>query len=94
MPGINSPWTKVCGTDQSVNKPICMTTQDFTAENGMPLASAGIRELQDDPNKKFIISVPVGMLIQPGTRVVLDNQPPLNLKYEICFRTAASPAWT
>ncbi|OYX82603.1 MAG: hypothetical protein B7Y75_06185, partial [Azorhizobium sp. 35-67-5] len=37
------------------------------------------------PNKKFIVSVPVGMLLQPGTRVVIDQQPPLSLKYEICF---------
>ena len=85
VPGINTPWTKVCGTEQSVNKQICMTSQDFTAETGQPLASAAIRELQDDPTKKFIVSVPIGMLVQPGTRVVIDQQPPLALKYEICF---------
>ena len=85
VPGINTPWTKVCGTEQSVNKQICMTSQDFTAETGQPLASAAIRELQDDPNKKFIVSVPIGMLVQPGTRVVIDQQPPIALKYEICF---------
>lgn len=85
VPGISTPWTKVCGNDQAAGKQICMTTQDFTAETGQPLASAGIREVKDDPNKKFIVSVPVGMLIQPGTRVILDQQPPLALKYEICF---------
>ncbi len=85
VPGINTPWTKVCGTDPASNKEICMTTQDFTAETGQPLASAAIREVKDDPNKKFIVSVPVGMLLQPGTRVVIDQQPPLSLKYEICF---------
>lgn len=85
VPGINTPWTKVCGTEQSVNKQICMTSQDFTAETGQPLASAAIRELQDDPTKKFIVSVPIGMLVQPGTRVVIDQQPPIALKYEICF---------
>lgn len=85
VPGINTPWTKVCGSDPASNKEICMTTQDFTAETGQPLASAAIREVKDDPNKKFIVSVPVGMLLQPGTRVVIDQQPPLALKYEICF---------
>ncbi|WP_029005821.1 invasion associated locus B family protein [Azorhizobium doebereinerae] len=85
VPGINTPWTKVCGTDQGTKKEICMTTQDFTAETGQPLASAAIREVKDDPNKKFIVSVPVGMLLQPGTRVIIDQQPPLSLKYEICF---------
>jgi invasion protein IalB len=85
VPGINTPWTKVCGTDQAANKQICMTTQDFTAETGQPLASAAIREMQDDPVKKFIVSVPIGMLIQPGTRVVIDKEAPLSLKYEICF---------
>ncbi|GGF73313.1 hypothetical protein GCM10007301_36390 [Azorhizobium oxalatiphilum] len=85
VPGINTPWTKVCGTDQASKKEICMTTQDFTAETGQPLASAAIREMKDDPNKKFIVSVPVGMLLQPGTRVVIDKEQPMSLKYEICF---------
>lgn len=85
VPGINTPWTKVCGTDQASKKEICMTTQDFTAETGQPLASAAIRETKDDPAKKFIVSVPVGMLLQPGTRVVIDKEQPLSLKYEICF---------
>lgn len=85
VPGISTPWTKVCGDDQQVNKQICMTTIDFTAETGQPLASAGIREVKDDPTKKFIVSVPIGMLVQPGTRVILDQQAPLALKYEICF---------
>ncbi|MBA4790167.1 MAG: invasion associated locus B family protein [Rhizobiales bacterium] len=85
VPGISTPWTKVCGNDQAAGKQICMTTQDFTAETGQPLASAGIREVKDDPTKKFIVSVPIGMLVQPGTRVILDQQPPLALKYEICF---------
>lgn len=85
VPGINTPWTKVCGSDQATKKEICMTTQDFTAETGQPLASAAIRETKDDPAKKFIVSVPVGMLLQPGTRVVIDKEQPLSLKYEICF---------
>ncbi len=85
VPGVNTPWTKVCGNDPGSGKQICMTTQDFTAETGQPLASAGIREMKDDPNKKFIVSVPIGMLVQPGARVILDQQPPLALKYEICF---------
>ncbi|MFG1464853.1 invasion associated locus B family protein [Xanthobacter sp. DSM 24535] len=85
VPGINTPWTKVCGNDQQANKTICMTTQDFTAETGQPLASAAIREVQGDPALKFIVSVPIGMMVQPGTRVIIDQQPPLALKYEICF---------
>lgn len=85
VPGINSPWTKVCGTDTSVNKQICMISLDFTAETGQPLASVAIREMQDDPVKKFIVSVPIGMLIQPGTRAIIDQQPPISMKYEICF---------
>ncbi len=85
VPGINSAWTKVCGKDPQAAKEICMITQDFTAETGQPLASAAIREVKDEPTKKFIVSVPVGMLLQPGTRVIIDQQPPLALKYEICF---------
>ena len=87
-PAIATPWTKMCNQDPQVKKDVCLITQEIRAETGQFLASVAIREVQDDPKKTFIIAVPVGMMIQPGLRVVVDQQPPLNAKYALCFPNA------
>jgi invasion protein IalB len=83
-----TPWTKICGKDQEANKEICLTTQEARADTGQLLASALVREVQDDPKKQFIVSVPVGMLLRPGMRVVLDQNAPQPIAYSVCFPNA------
>ncbi|NJL08708.1 MAG: invasion associated locus B family protein [Methylacidiphilales bacterium] len=87
-PAISTPWTKLCNTDPQANKEVCLVTQEIRAETGQFLASVAIREVQGDPKKTFIIAVPVGMVIQPGLRVVIDQQPPTTAKYAVCFPNA------
>jgi invasion protein IalB len=83
-----TPWTKICGKDQEANKEICLTTQEARADTGQLLASALVREVQDDPKKQFIVSVPVGMLLRPGMRVVVDQAAPQPIAYSVCFPNA------
>jgi len=83
-----TPWTKICGKDQEANKEICLTTQEARADTGQLLASALVREVQDDPKKQFIVSVPVGMLLRPGMRVVVDQSAPQPVAYSVCFPNA------
>jgi invasion protein IalB len=83
-----TPWTKICGKDQEANKEICLTTQEARADTGQLLASALVREVQDDPKKQFIVSVPVGMLLRPGMRVVVDQNAPQPIAYSVCFPNA------
>src|ERR1700674_3593812 len=83
-----TPWTKICGKDQEANKEICLTTQEARADAGQLLASALVREVQDDPKKQFIVSVPVGMLLRPGMRVVVDQNAPQPIAYSVCFPNA------
>jgi invasion protein IalB len=83
-----TPWTKICGKDQEANKEICLTTQEARADTGQLLASALVREVQDDPKKQFIVSVPVGMLLRPGMRVVVDQAGPQPIAYSVCFPNA------
>lgn len=83
-----TPWTKICGKDQEANKEICLTTQEARADTGQLLASALVREVQDDPKKQFIVSVPVGMLLRPGLRIVVDQAPPQPMAYSVCFPNA------
>lgn len=86
---IPSPWTKICNKDPSAgNKEICLTAQDIRAETGQFLASVAVREVEGDPKKQFIIAVPPGMQLQPGMRVVIDQNQPMPARYSICFPNA------
>ncbi len=94
MAAVQTPWVKICDkvpTDDKnppTTKQLCMTLQETRAENGQFLASAQLRELEGDAKKQLIIAVPVGMLIQPGIRVVLDSGQPQNMRYELCLPNA------
>jgi invasion protein IalB len=83
-----TPWTKICGKDKEANKEICLTTQEARADTGQLLASALVREVQDDPKKQFIVSVPVGMLLRPGLRIIVDQNAPQPVAYSVCFPNA------
>jgi invasion protein IalB len=85
---IPTPWTKICSKDPQVNKEVCLVTQEIRAETGQFLASVAVREVQDDPKKQFIIAVPPGMLLQPGMRVIIDQNQPQAARYAICFPNA------
>jgi invasion protein IalB len=85
---IPTPWTKVCSKDPQANKEICLISQDLHADTGQFLASIAVREVQGEPKKQFIVAIPPGMQLQPGLRVVLDQQTPLPAKYSICFPNA------
>ncbi len=86
---IPSPWTKICNKDPNAgNKEICLTAQDIRAETGQFLASVAVREVEGDPKKQFIVAVPPGMQLQPGMRVVIDQNQPMPARYTICFPNA------
>jgi invasion protein IalB len=86
---IPSPWTKICNKDpQAGNKEICLTAQDIRAETGQFLASVAVREVEGDPKKQFIVAVPPGMQLQPGMRIVIDQNQPMPARYTICFPNA------
>ncbi|MFN4168915.1 MAG: invasion associated locus B family protein [Pannonibacter phragmitetus] len=83
-----SPWVKVCNTDPSVNKEICLVTQELRTATGQFLSSVAIREISGEARKTLLIAVPTGMLIQPGMRVQIDAGKQTEAKYGICFPNA------
>jgi invasion protein IalB len=80
-----SPWVKMCNTDPESNQQFCMTTQELRAENGLFIASVQIRTLGDKIS--LITAVPVGMLIEPGIRIQVDDGAQREVKYDVCFPT-------
>jgi invasion protein IalB len=86
QPKLNfSPWTKVCPKGSEANaKQVCLTGRDGTVETGMPVVAAVLIEPEGQPKKVLRVTLPLGMALQPGTRVVIDQGQPMNAPYVIC----------
>ena len=80
-----SPWMKVCGKGPDTNnKQVCVITKDGRLENGMPVAIVQLFEPEGEA-KVLRVTVPLGMQLQHGTRIVLDQDQPMQSPYKICF---------
>lgn len=80
-----SPWMKVCGKGPDTNnKQVCVVTKDGRLENGMPVAIVQLFEPEGEP-KVLRVTVPLGMQLQHGTRVLIDQNQPMQAPYKICF---------
>src|SRR5262249_13610968 len=80
-----SPWTKVCPKGQEANaKRVCLTGKDGAIETGQPVVAAVLIEPDGEPKKILRITLPLGMALAPGTRVVIDQGQPMNAPYVIC----------
>jgi len=81
-----SPWMKVCGKGNDANAPeVCTTAKDGRLENGMPVAVVQLVEPKGDTRKLLRVIVPLGMQLHPGTRVIIDQNQPMQAPYSICF---------
>lgn len=76
-------WTKICQTNDQTKKETCVVTQNLHAETGQMLAAVTVIE-EKGSQRLFRIAVPLGMMIEPGLRVVVDQNQPLEAKYVIC----------
>ncbi len=84
---IFSPWTKFCLKGQEANaKQVCFTGKDGRVESGMPVVAAVLIEPDGEPKKILRVTLPLGMSIQPGTRVIVDQGQPMTGPYVICFQ--------
>jgi invasion protein IalB len=80
-----SPWLKVCGKGQETNnKQVCVITKDGRLENGMPVAVVQLFEPEGEA-KVLRITVPLGMQLSHGTRMIIDQGQPAQEPYKICF---------
>jgi invasion protein IalB len=83
---IYSPWTKFCLKNKEPNaKEVCFTGKDGRIESGMPVVAAVLIEPEGESKKILRVTVPLGMQIQHGTRVIIDQNAPLTSPYVICF---------
>ena len=82
-----SPWAKVCpkGSDANAKK-VCFTGKDGRIESGMPVVAAVLIEPEGEPRKLLRVTLPLGMALQPGTRVVIDQGQPITAPYVVCLQ--------
>jgi invasion protein IalB len=84
---IYAPWTKFCLKGQDPNaKQVCFTGKDGRIESGQPVIAAVIIEPEGEPKKILRVTLPLGMLLVHGTRVIVDNNTPAQAPYVICFQ--------
>ncbi|HEY2534957.1 MAG TPA: invasion associated locus B family protein [Xanthobacteraceae bacterium] len=83
---IYSPWTKFCLKGQETNaKQVCFTGKDARIESGMPVVAAVLIEPENEPKKILRVTLPLGMQLIHGTRVIVDQNQPMAAPYVICF---------
>ncbi len=83
---IYAPWTKFCLKGQEANaKQVCFTGKDGRIESGQPVIAAVIIEPEGEPKKILRVTLPLGMQLVHGTRIIVDNNQPLQSPYVICF---------
>jgi invasion protein IalB len=85
-PIVYSPWTKFCGKDNNPQaKEVCLTVKEARLETGQFLAGAALIEQAGEEKKLFRITLPLGMQIPQGTRMLLDKEQPMTGRYIVCL---------
>jgi invasion protein IalB len=84
---IYAPWTKFCLKGQDANaKQVCFTGKDGRIESGQPVIAAVVIEPEGEPKKILRVTLPLGMLLVHGTRIIVDSNAPAQSPFVICFQ--------
>jgi invasion protein IalB len=83
---MQAPWTKICGKDAGSGKEVCYTTRDFgQAADQPPTLALAVYNVAGQDKRMARFLLPVGLLLRPGFRLVLDKGDPIEGKFAICF---------
>ena len=85
-------WAKFCAKEPSNGREACATMRDFsTSADQPPMISINLFEVAGEEKRKLrLLILPIGMLLRPGFRVIIDKNEPLEGKYDMCFQNACS----
>jgi invasion protein IalB len=79
-------WTKICQKGPEADaKQVCFLARDAHLESGMPVAVVVLVEPEGEAKKLLRVTLPLGVSLQAGTRVIIDNGQPLTGPYMICL---------
>jgi invasion protein IalB len=86
---VYSPWTKFCGPPPNApkeqqSKLVCFTGKDARTEAGLPVVAAALIEMEGEQQKTLRITLPFGLAVANGTRIIIDQNPPLQMPFMTC----------
>ena len=85
-------WAKFCAKEPASGKEACATMRDFsTSADQPPMISINLFDVAGEERRKLrFLILPIGMLLKPGFRVIIDKNEPIEGKYDMCFQNACS----
>ena len=84
---IYQPWAKYCMKGQdAAAKEVCFIGKDGRIESGQTVVAAVIIEPKGEPKKILRVTLPLGMALVQGTRVVVDSNAPAQSPFVACFQ--------
>jgi len=85
-------WAKFCAKEPNSGRDACATMRDFsTSADQPPMISVNVFELAGEERRKLrLLMLPIGMMLKPGFRVIIDKGEPIEGKYDMCFQNACS----
>jgi invasion protein IalB len=85
-------WAKFCAKEPNSGRDACATMRDFsTSADQPPMISLNVFELAGEEKRKLrLLMLPIGMMLKPGFRVIIDKGEPIEGKYDMCFQNACS----
>jgi invasion protein IalB len=89
---IFSPWVKLCNKDPDPNsKRVCVTVKDGRVESGLLVVSVAIIEMDGEQRKLMRMSLPYGVALQHGTRLIVDQGQPATAPFVTCLPPVVPP---
>jgi invasion protein IalB len=85
-------WAKFCAKEPNTGKDACATMRDFsTSADQPPMISVNVFEQAGEEKRKLrLLMLPIGMMLKPGFRVIIDKGEPIDGRYDMCFQNACS----
>jgi invasion protein IalB len=85
-------WAKFCAKQPQNGKEACATMRDFsTSADQPPMISINVFDVAGEERRKLrLLMLPIGMMLKPGFRVIVDKNEPIEGKYDMCFQNACS----
>jgi invasion protein IalB len=85
-------WAKFCAKEPASGRDACATMRDFsTSADQPPMISINVFEVSGEEKRKLrFLILPIGMMLKPGFRVVIDKGEPIEGRYDMCFQNACS----
>src|SRR5260221_1654126 len=89
---IFSPWVKLCNKDADPKaKKVCVPCKDGRVESGLLVVSVAIIEMDGEQKKLLRMSLPYGVNLQYGTRLIVDQNQPTTAPFVTCLPPVVPP---